>query len=120
MNKTKIFILSALIGVIIGAVNGFMGGGGGMICVPALMWLLKFNQKTAHASAMFVILPLSVVSAVIYFLNNNIEIWHLISVSGGVLIGGIIGALLLKKLPEKVTSIVFVILMFLAGLKLII
>ena len=120
MNKTKAIALLSVAGVFIGAVNGFMGGGGGMLCVPALMWLANLNQKNSHATAMLVILPLSIVSAIIYFLNNNIEIFHVISVSGGVLIGGVLGALLLKKLPEQVTSICFIIIMFIAGIKMVV
>ena len=120
MNKTKSIVLLSIAGVFIGAVNGFMGGGGGMLCVPALMWLASLSERSSHATAMLVILPLSIVSAVIYFLNNNIAIFHILSVSGGVLVGGILGAVLLKKLPEKVTAICFVIIMLLAGIKMVV
>ncbi len=120
MNKTKQIIFLSLCGIFIGLVNGFMGGGGGMLCVPALMWIAGLTERTSHATAMLVILPLSVVSAIIYFLNNNIEIFHILSVAGGVIVGGILGAVLLKKLPEKVTAICFVIIMLLAGIKMVV
>ena len=97
-----------------------MGGGGGMLCVPALMWIAGLNEQNSHATAMLVILPLSVVSAIIYFLNNNIQLFDVLSVAGGVLIGGILGAILLKKLPAKVTAICFIIIMLLAGIKMVV
>ena len=53
IKKSQIVILGALIGII----NGFFGGGGGMIVVPLLTEKFGFSQKQAQATAIFVILP---------------------------------------------------------------
>ena len=45
-------------GGLTGFINGFFGGGGGMVCVPVLTGALKLSQKQAHATAIFFILPL--------------------------------------------------------------
>ena len=119
MKNVKYFWFSILTGIIVGFLNGFFGGGGGMICVPALIFLLGYQQKKAHATAMLVILPLTVISSIIYLINNYIEILDIFAVSGGVLIGGLIGALLLKKLPEKVVGVIFAIVMLIAGLRMV-
>lgn len=113
-------ILLCLWGSLIGVVNGFFGGGGGMICVPVLQKACYLSQKQSHASAIFVILPLSIVSGFVYFFNGYIEFYPLISVGGGVVLGGIFGALLLKNLSSKTLQTIFVLLMFGAGVRLII
>ena len=109
-----------LIGGIVGIVNGFFGGGGGMICVPVLENFLKYPEKEAHATAISIIFPLSLLSAIVYVFNGKIQSIPLCLIGGGVLIGGIIGSFLLKILPSKVVGIIFSILMIFAGIRMII
>lgn len=107
-------------GLLIGVINGFFGGGGGMLLVPALGWLLKTSVKQSHATAIAVILPLSAVSAAVYLLKG-VEITSTFTpVTAGVIAGGIAGALLLKKLSSKALSLVFYLLMVVAGVKMIV
>ena len=90
-----------------------------MICVPLLTRVMSFENKVAHASAIAIIFPISFVSACIYMTNSNVEIFSLLSVSLGVVIGGMLGAVLLKFLPEKIVRIIFVFVMLFGGIKLI-
>ena len=106
-------------GAIIGFLNGFFGGGGGMVCVPILQKVLGLDAKKSHATAIAVIFPLSLISAFIYVINGYIQSLPLLFVGSGVVIGGLIGALFLKILPPKVVRIIFAIIMFLGGIKLI-
>lgn len=116
---SKNFLL-VFVGGVIGLINGFFGGGGGMICVPALEHFLKMPEKNAHASAILIIFPLTFVSSIIYILNGNIQSLSLLTVGGGVLIGGILGSFLLKWLPEKIVGVIFAILMLIAGVRLLV
>ena len=118
LSKKKI-LLCCFCGCVIGFVNGFFGGGGGMICVPLLSRVLNYENKIAHASAIAIIFPISFVSACIYMTNVRVEIFSLLSVSFGVVVGGILGAFLLKFLPEKIVRIIFVFVMLFGGIKLI-
>jgi len=107
-------------GVLIGSINGFFGGGGGMLCVPLLNKVLKEETKKAHATAILVILPITIASAVMYYFNGFLEVNNMLLTMGGVIVGGIVGALLLKKLPAKVVGLVFALLMIAAGIKMVI
>ncbi len=115
--KSK-FILS-LCGAIVGFVNGFFGGGGGMVCVPLLERVLHLPDKYSHATAIVVILPISFVSACIYLLSGNLETIPFLTVGTGVLIGGVIGSFLLKILPAKVVRVIFVFVMLAGGIRLL-
>ena len=112
----KIFnvVLSALVGF----VNGFFGGGGGMLLVPLLEKSMKCPVKKSHATAIAIILPVSIAGAITYIINGYFKVLPVLSVSGGAVVGGIIGALLLKKLPSQVVRIVFAIIMTGVGVKL--
>jgi len=110
----------ALAGSLVGFLNGFFGGGGGMVCVPLLQKILRLNTKESHATAIMVIFPLSLISATIYLLNGYIEFYPVLTVGLGVFVGGIVGSFALKWLPPKTVRIIFAIIMFAGGIKLII
>ena len=107
-----------LAGILVGFLNGFFGGGGGMIVVPLLTFILGLEDKKAHATAILVILPLSITSSIIYITKGSINFSNLSLTTIGVIIGGIVGSLLLKKLDNKVLRIIFAAIMVIAGAKL--
>ncbi len=118
-SKKHIFILIGC-GALIGIVNGFFGGGGGMLCVPILEKVMKLESKKAHATTLCVILPLSIVSAVIYILNNNIDFVNLSWVTLGAVFGGVMGAIFLSKIDSKWLRAIFALIMLAAGIKMVI
>lgn len=116
VNKWQILLFGALIGV----VNGFFGGGGGMIVVPMLNKLFNLEQKKAQATALFIILPISLVSTIVYMCNNSVnfsEGWPIIA---GIVLGGFIGAKLLDKLDNNIIKGIFVFFMLLGGVSMLI
>ena len=107
-------------GAVIGILNGFFGGGGGMVCVPILQKVLHMSAKESHATAIVIIFPLSLISAFIYVINGFIQSFPLLTRGLGVVLGGIVGAFALKFLPPKIVRIIFAIIMFIGGIRLII
>lgn len=112
-------ILMCFCSVFIGVVNGLFGAGGGMLAVPCLTYIGKLDEKSAHATAIAAILPLCLVSAIVYALGESCKNEVILPVVIGVTAGGIFGALLLKKLSSDVVSFVFYALMTFAGFKMI-
>lgn len=108
-----------LSGAVIGLLNGFFGGGGGMICVPILQNVLSLDAKHSHATAIAVIFPLSLISAFIYVINGYIQSFPLLTIGLGVVAGGITGAFALKFLPPKIIRLIFAVIMFIGGIRLI-
>lgn len=115
LKNSQIILLGALIGVI----NGFFGGGGGMIVVPLLTEKFHLTQKQAQATAIFVILPISIASSIIYITRNSIDFAVGWSVIVGVVAGGAIGAMLLKKLNNLFVKGIFTVLMLIGGVFLL-
>lgn len=115
----KKILLLLISGAGIGLLNGFFGGGGGMVCVPILQKVLSLDAKHSHATAIAVIFPLSLISAFVYVINGHIQSFPLLTVGVGVVMGGIIGAFALKFLPPKIIKLIFAIVMFVGGLRLI-
>ncbi len=115
-NKSN-YLKKALFGLAVGVVNGFFGGGGGMIAVPA-MKRLGLNTKESHASAIFVILPISIASTITYITTDSLNIEGGLPIIISVFLGGIVGSFLLKKLQSKVIEFIFALVMIGAGVRM--
>ena len=85
-----------------------------MLAVP-LLQKSGYDEKTAHATAILVILPVSVFSFLLYFFRGLYDFSVLIPTAIGVAAGGFLGAAWLGKLPVKTVNIVFAILQAFAG-----
>ena len=86
-------------GAIAGLVAGFLGIGGGILLVPLMVALLGLTQHKAHGTSLAVIVPIAIISAVVYALRGNMN-WVLVAEIGSASVAGsIIGAKLMMKVP---------------------
>ena len=112
-------IVLLLYGVGIGLINGFFGAGGGVLAVECMV-RRGIVQNRAHASAILAILPLSAVSAGLYFLKGHLlfdaSTWMLL---GGGAVGGLLGAVLLGKLSAKWIDMLFTALILFSGIRML-
>ena len=95
------------------------GSGGGTIAVPAMVHLLGADEHKAHATAISVILPLTVVSSVLYISKGYADWGLTLKVTAGGIAGGYIGARLLNICPEKILRKIFAVFMVAAGIRMI-
>ena len=116
--KNSVFI-SIITGAVAGLINGLFGGGGGMVVVPMLTKLLKYKSKNSHATAILIILPLSIISGILYLTFGSFDFGVGFPVIIGIIVGGVLGAILLSKLSSKWVMIIFSIVMAVAGGKML-
>ena len=102
MNAAQPAIWKCLLtGGLAGFVNGFFGAGGGMIVVPLLILLVKLEDKNAFSSAISIILPLTIVSLVIYAKNGALDVKTALPYLLGGAGGGILAGLWFKKVSAR-------------------
>jgi len=117
MKNTK--LLPAVVGSVVGFANGLFGSGGGTLLVPALQKYFRLEAHRAHATALSIILPLSVLSAGLYIFGHPID-WPTVGwVTLGGIPGGLAGAWLLKKVPTVWLHRIFGAFMAAAALRMI-
>ena len=109
-----------VIGILAGTVSGLFSTGGGMILVPAFIYLLNLGDTKARGTSVFCILPMVITSSFFYYKGNFIDCKIAILCAIGGTVGGYIGAKLLKKLPEKFFKIAFTIFLVYASFKMLI
>ncbi len=113
----KSFIIP-IMGIAIGVVNGALGAGGGIITVP-LLKKLGVEGKSAHSNAVAVILPITVISGILYLIKDYVNLKDaLIYIPTGI-IGAVLGTYLLKKISNEWLRRIFGGFMVYAGLRLL-
>lgn len=111
--------LLGLCGLAAGVVNGLLGAGSGVLIVFALQAALRGSEadsRDVFANATAVILPISLVSAVLYFRAGQLpEVeWGRYLLPG--VLGGLAGAWLLGKLPARAVKCTFSLVVLLSGM----
>ena len=114
MKKITIILFS----ILGGAINGLFSTGAGLVLIPALVLLLKYDSLVSRGTVLTVISILCFINIIIYsrFYEFKIEtIWIII----GAVIGSIIGNLVVGKINKIVLSIIFAIFTIIMGIGLI-
>lgn len=115
--KKSIYIV--IIGVIAGLINGLFGSGGGTVLVPSMVFLLGIEQNKAHATAISIILPLSIISSFFYISNGLFDLKLTYKVAIFSIIGGYIGSILLNKFSNKTLRKIFGISMIIVAIRMV-
>ena len=97
VSKTK----CAVSGAAAGLINGLLGAGGGMVLVPLLVRWCGLGDKHAFATAISIILPLSIVSIVVFAFKASLPLSDAWPYLAGGLVGGVLGGLLFKKMSAN-------------------
>ncbi len=91
----------AISGAAAGAANGFFGAGGGMFLVPLLCRFAKMPQRRALATSLAVIMPVSIVSSIIYIMKQSVSFAEAVPFLVGGFVGGLLGGVIFKKISAE-------------------
>ena len=132
MDISTLIILS-LIGVTAGIASGYIGIGGGVIIIPALIYFLKLNQYQAQGVSLALMLPpIGILAFYSYYQNGtfnlivegtsqkNLLIYYALIMAVFFIVGGWLGAKLSFKTPIHIVQLIFGGVMFYASIKMII
>ena len=113
------YLIAALIGLFGGVTSGLFGVGGGIVMVPAMVFLLHTNIKTAIGTSLVVIIPTALTGAFKHHQLGNID-WRMAgSLVPLAIVGGFLGAALTKSLPAETLKKLFGGFIILAGCRLL-
>ena len=115
--KQKNFIKNTLKGVLIGAVNGLFGAGGGMLAVP-LLKKSGMKVKESHENAVAVILPITAISATLYLISGRVKIFDAVPFIPAGLLGAAVGTFIIGKISPDLLKKIFAIFMIYSGIRM--
>jgi uncharacterized membrane protein YfcA len=112
-------LLAILIGLGAGLLVGLMGIGGGIVVVPALVYLLGMDQHVAQGTSLFMLLPpLGLGALGQYWKKREVDVTAGIICAVGFFVGGYLGGLVAVGLSSRALKSIFGIFLMAAALLL--
>jgi uncharacterized membrane protein YfcA len=120
MDLSTFFIL-VLIGVTAGVMSGFVGIGGGIIIVPALVYILGVSQFEAQGTSIVLMIPpIGILAAMNYYKADAINWKYAAIIAATFVVGGYVGSKLSLKMDETLLKLIFGVVMLIVAVKMII
>lgn len=117
---TQTVLILVTIGVVAGILSGFVGVGGGVVIVPALVYALGMSQHAAQGTSLFILLlPVGILAVYNYWKTENINWQFGIIIALTFVVGGFIGSKLALKLSPGVVKLSFGIIMAYVSFRMI-
>ena len=113
------YLIAGLIGLCGGTCSGLFGVGGGVVMVPAMMFFMKADIKTAVGTSLAVIVPTALVGVFKHHQMGNIAWGMAASLVPMALVGGYLGAALTQPLHADSLKRIFGGFIILVGARLL-
>lgn len=106
-------------GLICGLLNGMFGSGGGVAAVPMLEGT-GIEAKKSHATSVALIFVLSLATTISYLLGDKLDFEMALQYIPYGVIGAVVGAVLLKKMPNSLLRRVFGVIILIAAVRILV
>ncbi|HVS96311.1 MAG TPA: sulfite exporter TauE/SafE family protein [Puia sp.] len=110
-------VLLVIVGLLAGILSGLVGLGGGVIIVPALVFLLGFSQHQAQGTSLgILLLPAGIFAVINYYKKGYIDVNVVLLLFVGFLVGGWLGSKISVSVSEATLKKIFAVaLLLIAG-----
>ena len=113
-------LIIIMVGIAAGMLGGLVGVGGGIIIVPALIYFLGMDQKTAQGTSLgLIMLPVGILGVLQYYKQGHVDFRVVGVLAIGFFVGSFFGSKIALSLPQETVKKVFAILMILIAIKLL-
>ena len=118
MNILTIIIL-IIIGLAAGMLSGIAGVGGGVIIIPALIFLLGMTQFEAQGTSLAMMIPpIGILAAFNYYKDGYINWKYAAILAVFFFIGGYFGSKFALNIPQNIVKKSFAVFIILVGVKM--
>jgi len=113
-------VLYLLLGLVAGIFGGLLGIGGGIILIPAMVFLFGMSQHTAQGTTLALMVPpIGLLAAWAYYKQGFVDLKMAAFICLGFFVGGLLGAKFAVGIPEPILKKVFGAVLLLVSLKMI-
>lgn len=108
-----------LIGLVVGMVSGVVGIGGGILFIPALVYLLGMDQYKAQGTSLGALLaPVGLLAFIEYYRRGHADLRVALLLAVGFFIGGYFGAVGAVHLPQSLLRRIFAVTLVAVGARM--
>jgi uncharacterized membrane protein YfcA len=108
-----------LVGGLAGFLSGLLGIGGGVIIVPAMVFLMGYSQKEAQGTSVLIMFFLGIIGVLAYSIFSVKLDFHIVSIlTAGGFIGALAGSMLAQKMDTSSLKKVFALYICYAGIRI--
>lgn len=109
-----------ILGLSAGIASGFLGLGGGVIIIPALVYICGFSQHQAQGTTLAMMIPpIGLLAALKYYYSGSVNIKVAAILCAGFFIGGFFGASMVKAVPDLILRRIFGVFLAAVAIKMI-
>lgn len=109
-----------IVGICAGYLSGLVGVGGGIVIVPALVYIFGYSQHLSQGTTLALMIPpIGIFAAVEYYKKGFVDIRIAAIIIAGFLIGSFFGSKLAIGLPDHTIRRIFAILMIGIAVKML-
>ncbi len=109
-----------MLGLAVGVLVGLMGVGGGIVLVPALVYLLGYPQHLAQGTSLLLQLPpIGLGALIFYWKRERVDLRAGLVCAAGFLLGGYFGSYAALEIPKDTLQGMFGCFLMLAALLLL-
>ncbi len=118
--NTETIMWLVIVGLAAGTLSGLVGVGGGIIIVPALVFLLGFSQHEAQGTSLgLLLLPVGILAVLNYYNKGYIDIKVVVIMSVAFIIGGWLGSKLALAISQETVKKIFAVVLFYTAFKML-
>lgn len=110
----------ALIGVVAGFMSGYVGVGGGFIMVPLFVSMLGIPMRLASGTSLTAVCILAIPGVIEQAVLGNVDYMVGVAMMVGSIPGAIVGANLVKRVPERALRFAFALFLLLMAVLLVV
>jgi hypothetical protein len=115
-----VIISYIVLGLAAGALSGLIGIGGGILAIPALVFLFGFSQHQAQGTTLAMMVPpIGILAAWTYYRAGYVDLRAAALLCAGFFIGGFLGAKAATSVPTNILEKIFGAALLLVSLKMI-
>lgn len=113
-------LLYIILGLVAGIFAGMFGIGGGVVLIPALVYMFGLTQHQAQGTSLAIMVaPIGLLAALKYYYSGNVRMDMVWLVCLGFLAGGLAGASLAQGVPDVTLRRLFGIFMMIIAARMI-
>ncbi len=118
---TQTVIILILVGIASGIMGGLVGVGGGIVIVPALVYILGFSQLDAQGTSLAMIMfPVGILGVMQYYKQGHVDFHIVLILALGFVIGSFIGSKIsIFIMSQETVKKIFAVLMILLAIKML-